>query len=66
MTDAKKPTNRDRFLKVYVNLPLNVREEVVCVIDDKPITWNVAYLEVKHNTKLSEEILDKLDELEII
>ena len=55
-----------RFLKVYTNLPLNLREEAVLVIEDKPISWNVAYLEVINNTKLGQIILEKLDALKVI
>lgn len=58
---------KERFLKVYANLPLNLREEIVLVIDNKPISWNVAYLEIKDNTtKLGDIILEKLDALKII
>jgi len=58
---------KTRFLEVYANLPINLRDEIVLVLKDKgPITWNVAYFEVKNNTKLGEEILNKLDELKII
>lgn len=56
----------DRFMKVYANLPLKVRDEIILVIDDKPITWNVAYNEIKHNTKKGKEIISKLVELGII
>lgn len=58
---------KTRFLEVYANLPINLRDEIVLVLKDKgPITWNVAYFEVKNDTKLGEEILSKLDELKII
>jgi hypothetical protein len=58
---------KERFLKVYANLPLKVREEIVCVIgEDKPISWNVANLEVNNDTALGEEILEILEELAII
>ncbi len=57
---------KERFLKIYSNLPLSIREEIILILDKKPITWNVAYLEVKNNSKLSQEILEKLDELKII
>ena len=56
----------DRFLKVYANLPLNIRREIVCVLEDEPITWNVAFLEIRLGTKIGEEILNKLKELDII
>ena len=57
---------KERFFKVYANLPLNLREEIIIVIDDKPISWRVAYLEISNNTKLGKRILEKLDALEAI
>ncbi|MBI2110216.1 hypothetical protein HYT51_00345 [Candidatus Woesearchaeota archaeon] len=57
---------RETFLKIYSNLALNLREEIILVIDKKPITWNVAYLEIKNNTKMGEKILSKLAQLKIL
>ena len=56
----------ERFTKVYSNLPINVRKEIIIVIDDEPITWNVAYNEIRHSTKLGKKILKKLIELDFI
>ncbi|MFA5831792.1 MAG: hypothetical protein WC878_08275 [Candidatus Paceibacterota bacterium] len=59
--------NGDKFFKVYANLPLNLREEIVLVLPDVgPITWNVAYLEISGGTLVGEKILEKLFELQII
>ena len=59
--------NKDRFLKVYSNLPINLRNEVILVLPDKgPITWNVAFLEINNETELGKTILKKLVELKII
>jgi len=57
---------REKFLKVYYNLPLKVREEPIYDLDGKPLSWNTAYIEVKDKTKIGEMILDKLSELKII
>lgn len=57
---------KENFLKVYANLPLGIREEIILVLEGKPITWNVAYLEVNNNTKNSQEILRKLEEFKIL
>lgn len=57
---------REKFLKVYYNLPLKIREEVTLDLDDKPISWNVAYVEVRNKTEIGETILQKLAELKII
>lgn len=59
--------NREKFLKLYSNLPINLRKEVILVLEEKgPITWEVAYLELENKTKLGDVILKKLSELEII
>lgn len=57
---------RPKFLNVYSNLPLNVRKEIIAVIDNEPMTWHVCYLEVQANTKLGDTILEYLDTLKFI
>jgi hypothetical protein len=59
-------TLRENFLKVYANIPLNLRDETILLFKDKPITWNVAYVEVKANTDVSVDILKELKELNLI
>jgi len=57
---------RDRFLKIYADIPLNLRKEIVLVIDKEPITWNVSYVEISNKTEKSKKILKMLEELKII
>ena len=58
---------KERFLRVYANLPINLRDEIILVLPGTgPITWKVAYLEISNNTELGRVILDKLIELNII
>ncbi len=57
---------KDRFLKVYSNLPIDVRNEIILVVSDHPITWNVAYGEIEKETPFGKKILEKLIELELI
>lgn len=57
---------KERFYHVYNNLPLSVRAEIVLVINNEPITWKVAKLEIDQDTTLSKEILEKLANLKII
>lgn len=61
-----KMGNKEKFLKIYSNLPLGVREEIILVMDDSPMTWNVAFIEVDNDTEKSKTILEKLEQLEII
>ncbi len=65
--DMMAEGERERFLKAYSNLPLNLRKEIILVLDDRgPITWDVAYIEVTNKTPVGETILKKLSELKII
>jgi hypothetical protein len=66
MKKQKTMDKKDRFYKVYNNLPLNLRGEVILVINDEPITWKVARLEIDGNTNVSKIILEKLDALKFI
>ena len=67
MSEEKKLGNREKFLKIYANLPIGVRQEIILVLDNiGPITWNVAFVEVNAGTKISKIILEKLQRLEII
>lgn len=55
-----------KFLQIYANLPLNQRTEIVVVIDNEPLTWNSARIEIENKTQKGKEILEKLVALGII
>ena len=57
---------RERFLKIYADIPLNLRKEIILILDNAPISWNVAFVEVSNRTTKSKTILKKLNELKII
>ena len=57
---------RENFSKVYANIPLSLRDDIILVFEEKPITWNVAYFEVKINSEKNMKILMELRELKII
>jgi len=59
-------SKKEKFYKAYSNLPLNLRSEIVIVIDNQPISWKVVKLEIDNNTKLGDTILEKLEALRII
>ncbi|HLD80764.1 MAG TPA: hypothetical protein VJA40_02065 [archaeon] len=57
---------KTRFLNIYANLPLGLRKEIIVVLDNEPITWNVAFVEVSNNTPKGLQILKNLEGLKII
>jgi len=58
--------SKEKFFRLYANLPINVRKEIIAVIDTEPITWNVANQELSNNTELGNKILKQLADLKII
>ena len=57
---------RTKFLKIYPNIPLALRDEIVVVIKEEPLSWHAAWLEVEQDTTLGREILKILSALKII
>lgn len=57
---------KSQFLKVYANLPLTAREEIVVVVKNEPFTWQAAKLEIEQDTPLGKEILEILFGLKIL
>lgn len=55
-----------QFLKIYANLPLNQRDEIIVVLDDQPLTWNAARIEIQNDTDKGKEIIGKLIRLGIL
>ncbi len=57
---------KEDFFKVYSNIPLEERNNVVVVVKNQPISWVLAYQEIKNDTELGQKILNILKELDII
>lgn len=55
-----------KFLKIYANLPLNQRNEIIVVLGDEELTWNAAKIEIANDTEKGKEILEKLSLLGIL
>jgi len=67
MQQLKNLSSREKFLKIYADLPVGVRSEIIATLPGTgPLTWNSAYIEISQNTPLSGPILRELDEMEII
>ncbi len=54
------------FMRIYANLPLGSREEIIAVIDNEPITWKAAKLEIEFDTPKAQKILEFLSKIGIL
>jgi hypothetical protein len=58
---------RESFLKTYANTPINLRGDIILVLEKLgPVSWNAAYLEVENKSEISETILKELKSLDLI
>jgi len=55
-----------RFNLIYANLPMKERVQAIVVIDDQPISWEMAHREINNGTSLGKRILDALINLKIL
>lgn len=58
--------SKERFLKVYANLPELEREQIIAIVDNKTYSWNVAYREITSDTELGKKILKKIEAMGIL
>jgi len=58
--------SKGRFIQVYSSLPDNIRKEIIVVIDDKPYTWDAAYIEVYNDTALGKKIIRKMQKMGLV
>lgn len=56
----KMEDKKAKFLRVYANVPDNLRDDIIVVVDEKTYTWNSAYFEIKNNTPLGQKLLKEL------
>lgn len=57
---------KEQFFKIYSGVPIAERSQVVVVIKEEPISWHLAYQEIKNNTERGKKILKMLKALGIL
>ena len=53
-------SHKSDFLKIYADLPLGARREIIAVVGDEQVNWNSARVEVENNTAVAREIFNQL------
>ena len=66
MDNKKFEVLKARFLKLIASVPLPLRDEIIAVADNKTISWNAAYGEIKQDTKNAKIILEQLEKIGLI
>jgi len=55
-----------KFNRVYANLPIPLRNEIVAVVDNEPMTFHVVKLELDNKTDIGFKALQNMIDMEII
>lgn len=63
---AKTHPEEWKFRRAYANVPLPLRDEICCVIDDEPLTFRTARLEIDNKTEAGYKAIQQLLKMEII
>ena len=58
--NKRKLTSKQKFMKMYNQIPKQARIELVYDFTSHPMTLSVCYFEIKNNTKLGDRILKRL------
>lgn len=64
--DEKLEVLRAKFIRVFSKIPLELRDEIIAVIDDEPVTWSVANITIKGRTKNWDKLLKLMDDLKLL
>lgn len=57
---------QSRFLKAFAGVPIGLRNEVVAIVNEEPINWSAAYVEIMGKTKKGDEILQRMNDLGLL
>ncbi len=55
-----------RFIKVFASVPIPLRGEIIAVVNDKPVSWDAAYTEIKSDSKEGITILKQLEKMGVL
>lgn len=55
-----------KFCRIYADLPIPIRKEIVAVVDNEPMTFRVIKQELDNKTEIGYEALEQMIRLGII
>ena len=55
-----------KFLKLFASVPLPLRNEIIAMVDNQPVSWSAAYGEIKSDTDKAQVILTHLKQISLL
>jgi len=70
MKSKKVEDARDKFMRLYPNLPLGERYQTIAILDingkNEPFSWRFVYDQLTYNTELGDRLLEQIVKLDIL
>ena len=57
---------KSKFLNIFAAIPINLRNEIVAIFDNEPLSWSAVYVEVLGNSKKANKILKSIQDLGLL
>ncbi len=55
-----------KFLKLFASVPLPLRDEIIALVENQPISWSAAYGEIRQDTDKAKIILTHLKRIGLL
>ena len=55
-----------KFYRAYANIPIVLRSEICCVVDNEPMTFSIVKLELDNKTEIGFKAVDQMLQLGIL
>ena len=66
MNKGEYEASKAKFLKLFASVPLPLRNEIVAVVDNQPVSWSAAYGEIQQNADKAQIILTHLKQIGLL
>ena len=57
---------KSKFLNLFASVPLPLRNEIIALADNQPISWTAAYGEIRQDTDKAKVILTHLKQIGLL
>lgn len=66
MDDKEYKELKAKFLRIFANVPLPLRKEIIVVVGENTFNWTTAKTEIMNDTEKAFVILEQLKKIEVL
>lgn len=62
----KEHSNTYKFYQSYANIPIALRKEICCVVNNEPMSFSIVKLELDNETEMGYKAIEQMSRLKIL